>query len=43
MTPPDIPITNESYGIIHGDAHCANIFLEFEGPEDYEMTVIDFD
>lgn len=41
--PLDIPITEESYGIIHADAHTGNWMIEAMANNEYLETVIDFD
>jgi len=40
---PSIPITRTSYGMIHDDAHTGNYFFDYNGVNDYDMTVIDWD
>lgn len=29
--------------MVHSDAHTGNYFFDYNGPEDYDMTVIDWD
>lgn len=43
MTPPEINVTKDSYGVIHSDAHTGNTFIDYNGHGEYDMTVIDFD
>lgn len=40
---PDIEITDETFGIIHGDAHTGNYFFENIGTSDETLMAIDMD
>lgn len=40
---PDIPITDETYGVIHGDAHTGNYFFENLGTSEERLVSIDLD
>lgn len=40
---PTIPITETSFGVVHGDAHNGNIMIEDLGDNAYNQTTIDFD
>lgn len=42
FTPITIPVTSDSFGVIHGDAHMGNYML-WDAEHDYQMTMIDFD
>jgi len=43
FTTPTIPITETSYGVVHGDAHNGNIMIKDNGDGTYTQTTIDFD
>jgi len=43
FTKPTIPITEESFGVVHGDAHNGNIMIQYMGMNLYNQTTIDFD
>lgn len=38
-----IPVTETSYGVIHGDAHTGNFMLESLPDDQWEMSMLDFD
>ena len=40
---PDIPMTPENWGIVHGDAHPDNWKIETLGTDQYSYSAIDFD
>jgi len=42
-THPDIEITDETFGVIHGDAHTGNYFFENPGTSDESIMAIDMD
>merc|ERR1712147_148001 len=43
FTKPDIPISDSTYGVIHGDAHTGNWMIQPEEGDEYSVTVIDWD
>jgi thiamine kinase-like enzyme len=43
FTPVTIPVTETSFGVIHGDSHTGNFMINDHGDSTYDMTVIDFD
>lgn len=43
FTPVTIPITADSFGVVHGDAHMGNYMLSVDDESNYGMTMIDFD
>lgn len=43
MHKPDVPITDTSVGIIHGDAHPSNTMVKSLGNDSWQMSVLDLD
>jgi len=43
FTPITIPITEQSFGVIHADAHQGNYLMNPKEDGTYDMTMIDFD
>jgi len=43
FTPITIPVTDTSFGVIHGDSHTGNFMMNYNGGDDFDMTVIDWD
>lgn len=40
---PTIPISDDTFGIVHGDAHTGNYMLNYLGENEFTQTTIDFD
>lgn len=40
---PQIPISDTTFGIIHGDAHTGNYMIDYLGDDLFDMTAIDLD